>query len=273
MKIYNKINIIVSLILLFFSSCEREISVDLNKTNPRYVFEGNISNDIKDTSKIIITRTLNFDQSVQYPKVSGAFVAITDLNTNVIDTFKELKTGIYGKISFVGREGHTYKMSVKIDTDIFNATSTMPYSQRLDSLKQLNLAGTGIPEGPPPGTPAFGTIITLLPVYKKSNNTDKYYQYIIAKNDSLMHRIITGMDLVAKPIPMIFPLYLQAKKNDTIYFDMRFMEKTAYEYLLQVSANVGQFSATPSNPLSNISNGALGFFKAHTSQKKIIVIK
>ncbi len=259
--------------LLLISSCEREITIDLNKSNPRYVIEGNISNDKNDTSKIIISRTLNFDQTIQYPKVSGAFVTITDTVTNVIDTLKELKSGIYGKISFFGKEGHTYKMYVKIGSDTFIATSTMPYSQRLDSLKQLNLAGTVFPGGPPAGTPAAGKIVQLLPVYKKSINTDKYYQYVIAKNDSLLNRIIAGMDIVSNPIPIDFPLYLQAKKNDTIYFDMRFMEKSAFEYLMEINANVGQFSATPSNPLSNISNGALGFFKAHTSQKKKIIIK
>lgn len=273
MKILNITYPIVLLILLFLSSCEREIAIDLNKSNPRYVIEGNFSNDINDTTKIIISSTLNFDQTIPYPKVSGAFVTITDTLTNKIDTLNELQPGVYGKIPLTGAEGHTYKMYVKIGTDTFVASSTMPYSQRLDSLIQLNLAGTVFPGGPPAGTPAAGKIIQLLPVYQKSVSADKYYQYVIARNDTLLNRIVTGMDVVSNPIPFTFPLFLQANKNDTISLDMRFMDKTAYKYLMEISANVGQFSATPSNPFSNISNGALGFFKAHTSQKKVIVIK
>jgi hypothetical protein len=258
--------------LLLLSSCEKEIQIDLNKTNPRFVIEGNINNIIGN-STIRVTKTLNFDQNNEYPAVSGALVTITDTLLNKIDTLSERNEGVYTKALFVGKEGHTYKMTVKVEDEVFTAISTMPYGLHLDSLAQLNLAGSVFPGGPPAGTPAAGTTIQIMPQYVKSKTTDKYYQYVIIKNDTLLNRITARADLLSDIVSISFPLFLQAKKNDVFEFDMQFLDKPAYDYLLDLSRNVGQFSASPANPTTNISNGAYGYFKAHTSQKKRIVIK
>jgi hypothetical protein len=92
--------------------------------------------------------------------VSGALVTITDTILNKIDTLSERNEGVYTKALFVGKEGHTYKMTVKVEDEVFTAISTMPYGLHLDSLAQLNLAGSVFPGGPPAGTPAAGTTIS-----------------------------------------------------------------------------------------------------------------
>jgi hypothetical protein len=49
---------------------------------------------------------------------------------------------------------------------------------------------------------------------------------------------------------------------------------TYYSALLEISGDGGAGGGvTPSNPPSNINNGALGYFSAHTVQKKSIVIQ
>jgi hypothetical protein len=265
-------NLGLFIVLLIMSSCEKEIYIDLNKTNPRYVIEGNINNVIGN-STIKITRTLNFDQTIKYPPVNGALVTITDTLLTKIDTLIEKNDGVYTKALFIGIEGHTYIMTVKIEDKVFTAVSTMPYSLRLDSLAQLNLAGSVFAGGPPAGTPAAGTTIQIMPLYLKSKSSDKYYEYVIVKNDTLLDRITARADLLSNLVSISFPLFVQAKKNDVFQFDMQFLDKPAYEYLMDLSRNIGQFSASPANPTTNISNGAFGYFKAHTSQKKIIVIK
>ena len=162
---------------------------------------------------------------------------------------------------------------MKIGTEVFSSTSTIPKNIKLDSLIQQNLAGTAGTIGPPAGTPGAGTIILIMPIYQYKENADKFYQFVINKNDTLLKNIITRSILPSIGLTNSYPLFIKAKKNDVLKFDMQFIDKKEYDYLTELSRNIGQFSATPSNPTSNINNGALGFFKAHTSQKKIIIVK
>jgi hypothetical protein len=88
-----------------------------------------------------------------------------------------------------------------------------------------------------------------------------------------MKGINARSDLGSTGFSFPFPISVRAKKNDTIRVDMQFIDKTVFDYLYGLNRNIGQFSATPSNPTSNINNGALGYFKAHTSQKKMLIVK
>jgi len=261
-------NVLIISLLILLSSCEKEISINLNKSNPKFVIEGNISN-LPGESMVKITKTLNFDETIAFPTVSNAFVTITDTLMNKIDTLTESKSGIYNNSNLLGVKGHTYKLQVRIGTENYTSFSTIPYPLVIDSLVQM--PDRGGPK-PPAGTPGAGSI-RFQPSYKNLTKTDKYIQYIITRNDSLQNNLTIRSDMAASLISFPFPFSVQAKKNDNLTIDIQFVDKTVYEFLNELNGNIGQFSATPSNPTSNISNGALGFFKAHTSQKIKILVK
>ena len=63
--------------------------------------------------------------------------------------------------------------------------------------------------------------------------------------------------------------------GDTVTYELISLDKGAYEYFnsLQELVNVNPGSAAPSNPVSNFSNGALGYFSAWSSDSKTIVIE
>lgn len=253
-------------------SCEKEIDVNLNKSHPRYVIEANLST-IVNQSEVRITQTVNFNEPNEYPAVQNAFVTITNTKTQVTDTLKEMHPGRYSKQNLQGLAGNSYRLEVKINNEFFVSNATIPYPFKLDSIKQMNLAGQTDPAGPPAGTPAAGTVIRLLPIYKNLSGEDKYFQFIISKNDTIINSIIPRSDLVSSPINLPFPIFVKAKKNDTLLIDMQFIDPNIYKYLSDLMTNLGQFSATPSNPTSNISNGALGYFKAHTTQRKMLIVQ
>lgn len=256
--------------MLILISCEKEIAIDLNKNNPKYVIEANLSTELGE-SKVKITQTLNFDETIANPTVSGAFVTITDNTQIKTDTLKEMTAGIYSNFDAVGKEGHNYTLKVKIGTETFTALSTTPESISFDSLLQLNLASEGGPGRP--GSDGSGSMIRILPVYKNTTHADKYFQFVVVKNDTLLNGIVARSDLGSGGYSIPIPLFIRANKNDILKFDIQFIDKTVFDYLFGLSQNINQFSATPSNPTSNISNGALGFFKAHSSQKKTLIIK
>ncbi|MEI8086510.1 MAG: DUF4249 family protein [Paludibacter sp.] len=265
---FKRSNILIICLLLLLSSCEKEISINLNKSNPRIVIEGSISN-IAGESNVKITRTLNFDETIAFPTVGGALVTITDTLLNKTDTLTELKSGIYNDSTLFGKEGHIYKLQVKIANEIYTSLSTMPNSFLFDSI--VKMPDLGGPK-PPAGTPGADNI-PFKPSYKNKTKADKYFQYVITRNDSLQNKITVRSDMAASGFSFPIPFSIQARKNDVLNIDIQFIDKTVYEFLNELNANIGQFSATPSNPASNISNGALGFFKAHTSQKFKLIVK
>jgi len=64
--------------------------------------------------------------------------------------------------------------------------------------------------------------------------------------------------------------------GDAIHVEMQCIDQNVYTFysaLLQLSGGGPGGGITPANPPSNISNGALGYFSAHTVRKKSVVIQ
>ena len=272
--------ILIPFALLFLISCEKVIDIDLNQSNPRFVIEGNLSN-VTGESKVKISKTLNFDETTAFPAISGALVTITDNLLNQIDTLTETSAGIYFKAGLAGIEGHTYTMMVNIGNQIFTAVSTMPFSVNLDSLVQENLAGSGTGGGPGgsggPGNPGgdhdYETIIQITPHYTDPVNSENFYQFEVTRNDTLVDDVFIRNDVGFNGSSSHLPLRVKADKGDVVTIDLQSIDKTVYNYFFGLNENINQSSATPANPASNINNGALGYFKAHTSIRKTIGIE
>ncbi|HKZ66576.1 MAG TPA: hypothetical protein VJ111_09490, partial [Chitinophagaceae bacterium] len=64
------------------------------------------------------------------------------------------------------------------------------------------------------------------------------------------------------------------KSGDTVKLDMLCIDPAVYKYWYSVnqSATGNSQSASPANPVSNISGGALGYFSAHTIQTKTLLV-
>ncbi|MFZ4398423.1 MAG: DUF4249 family protein [Bacteroidales bacterium] len=260
---------ILSVVLLI--SCEKEIDIDLNKSNPKFVIEGNISN-LPGECKVKISKTINFNEVVPNPTVSGALVIITDNNTNQADTLIEIKPGFYAKFSLIGKEGHNYTLIVKVNNETFSASSSMPYMVKLDTVEQIdiNQGGHG---GPMSGGIGGNSIIRIIPTYTDPANVENYFQFVLSKNDTVLNDIFIQSDFGFNGIQSNRPLRVKADKKDIIKIDMQCIDKPVYNYFFGLNENINQSSATPANPVSNINNNALGYFKAHTSSSKILTIK
>jgi hypothetical protein len=255
--------------ILFVGSCEREIELNLDASSPKYVIDGNLSTETGE-SYVKITKNLNIDDTIQYPTISGAFVTITDNGLDKTDTLNESNPGYYVKYGLYGTEGHSYTLNVKIESEIFTALSTIPFSFKLDSLIQINPAEDYSMNFP--GSEPL-TTIQILPVYTNSTHTDKYYQFVVIKNRTTLNSVVARYELGSKKYSIPVPFFIEAKRNDLLRIDMQFVDKTVYNYLFGLGQNLSQFSTSPSNPSSNISNEALGVFNAHTTQKRFIIIK
>jgi hypothetical protein len=65
------------------------------------------------------------------------------------------------------------------------------------------------------------------------------------------------------------------QSGDTLEVKMYCVDKNIYNYFFslgQITGNNSFNSASPANPNSNLSNGALGYFSAHTvARQKLLV--
>ncbi len=276
MKILIRKYIVIVAGTLSIVACEKVIDINLNKSNPRYVIEGNVSN-ITGESLVKIIKTINFDEMAPYPAVSGALVIITDNNASHSDTLDETRPGIYTKTNLAGTEGHSYTLTVKIGNQTYTASSSMPVNVPFEGLIQDGSAQTG---GSGPGSGGshskgeFGvTFIQVIPQYTDPDQTDNYYLFVVTRNDTLLNDIFIRNDIGFNGSSNTLPLRVKASKNDVVKVDMQSIDKVVYDYFFGLNENINQSSATPANPTSNINNGALGYFKAHTSLKKTIKIE
>jgi len=257
---------LLGLALLAGPACKKVIQVDLNNATPRIVIEGEVTNH-SGPYQVRISKTVDFSASNTYPPVTGATVTITDSSTGHGATLTEGSPGTYTTNAFTGVPRHIYNLRVIAEGKEYNASSTMPLPIPLDSVtfsrntdfsnKQDINATVNFQDPPPLGN---------------------YYQFTEYLNGRLIPNIFVFEDRLSDGRYIQQPLFNDStylQKGDTLQLKMYCIDKNIFDYfntLIQVTGNNSFQSATPANPISNISNGALGYFSAHTStQEKLVV--
>ena len=244
-----------------FSSCTKVIDVDLKNAAPRLVIEGTVD-DAGNPAKVIISKSAVFSASNNYPKISGAVVKITD-NVGNIFLLAETSAGTYSNAALTGIVGRTYNLSVMLDGKLYTASSTMPRKATLDSLLvDDNAIGNasqkwvGVVYKDPVG---FGDNVQVV-------------QTINGKGDRLTHAAYDLYDDGGSSSFFITTGKVKLKAGDVVREELRFIDKNVLRYLLGIQ-NLADGFTIPENPNSNISGNVLGFFSAHTSETKSIVIQ
>jgi hypothetical protein len=262
-------NILLAFAIFTFASCEKEIEIDLNSTDPKIVIEGNISNNVG-PYYVYISKTVNFSETNNYPAVVNAQVIISD-NTGTTDTLIEISPGIYRTNKIVGTPGNTYTLKVSAEGKDYIAVSTMPQLVSLDSLR-FNVFNN----------PLGGNenVYTVVPVFTDPATFGNSYRFIQTVNGEEDKSYIVFNDNVnngsvnQRPI---FSAEAEISIGDTVSIEMRCIDNITYTYfytLSQISGGGAGGGTTPSNPSNNITgNYALGLFTAYTSQKKIEIVK
>lgn len=258
--------IIILIVTLAFSSCEKVINIDLKNAEPRLVIEGSID-DSGSPATVTISKSAMFSAGNSYPKVSGAVVTVTDNLGNEF-SLTENETGIYSNASLTGVIGRTYHLSIMLDGKTYTAASTIPRKAKLDSLLvENNPFGEGIAGGE---AEKWIGVVYRDPVGYGDNV--QVVQTINGKEDRLTHvqddfYSDGGLTLFFIPTGKI-----KIKSGDVVTVELRFVDKNVFRYLLGIQ-NLNEGITIPENPNSNISGNVLGFFSAYTSQKIESIIK
>jgi hypothetical protein len=259
--------------LLSLNACQEVIEIDLNQTNPQYVIVGNIADD-GNSCVVEITKTVNFSDGDNYPKISGAIVTLSD-NTGNKETLTETKSGVYETKIIKGTVGKTYTLSVTHQGKTFTASSKMADTTPIFDIKFIEDAFGGPPGAGQDTLPIFRAI----PLHPDKAGVPNFYRYIqtingvedksfLIRNDNL-----SDGKLNAQPL---FSFDAKIHRGDKYQVKLMNIDEATYTYfysLTQSSGNGPGGGTTPSNPPNNISGGALGYFSAHSISEITTIVK
>ncbi|MCU7616360.1 DUF4249 domain-containing protein [Chryseobacterium sp. PBS4-4] len=262
--------IIISLFL--FTGCEKEIDLDLDDQSGNIVIEANVTDQVG-PYYVKITKSVAFTADNVYPVIKDATVVLSD-NTGQTETLTYIGEGFYETKTFSAVPGRTYTLKVSAEGKVYTAQSKMPEPVLLEDLEQDSFLVAG------------EMSYTLLPVFTDPPALGNRYLFNYYVNNS--GKIFEAFsDNVNNGMANQRPLFLpnedddgdgeKTKVGDTVHVEMQCIDTNVYTYfssLLQIIDGGGPGGGiTPSNPPSNISNGALGYFSAHTVSKKTYVIQ
>lgn len=254
------------LFLMFFQlSCQKVVDLHLKNAAQQYIVEGNIT-DQPGPYRVTLSRTYAFTSSYLFNGVTGASVEVWD-NTGDSERLQEKEPGIYETWHLTGQEGKTYFLRIAVDNKVFTATSTMPHRVSFDSL---------IIQPEPNSDKIDLAAVPLFTDPKGQGNSYRFNQYI---NGVLDKTLYYQNDDFTDGQPSAWPLLRPdpdstLRPMDQVTVDMQCIDKPMYKYWFSADqSSTGNGGNIPSNPVTNLEGGALGYFSAHTSQVRVVVVK
>jgi hypothetical protein len=261
-----RVYFLLLLITILAAACKKVVNVDLKSAAPQIVIEGNVTDDAG-AYEIRITKTVDFSADNVFPPVTNATVFITDSTNELTEQLLEVDSGAYFTTDLIGVSGHTYSLQVNVDGQQYTASSTMPFRVPLDSItfaENVNFNNQ--------------LEINAIANFQDPPGIHNYYQFTEYVNSRQIPDIFVFDDRLSDGRYIQNPLFNDSsylQKGDTLVLVMECIDENTYNYfntLINVTGNNNFQSVTPANPTSNLSNGALGYFSAHTLQRAAISV-
>ena len=255
----NRITIIA---LLLFCSCQKTVTLPLNTAPSQIVIQGEVTNAAGPYT-VTINQSVGFYADNTFPAISGAVVKISD-NLGNTDSLTETSPGTYTTHTLQGIPGNTYTLSVFAQDTTYKAVSTMPMPVNLDSVTFEATTGFG------------KTRISAEVNFQDPAGIHNYYQFIqyintvqFTKDIFIFDDRLSNGKYITNDLRMD-SAYISV--GDVVTVKMYCIDENVYNYFNDIdqSSGNGAFNTTasPANPATNISNGAYGYFSAHTTQSK-----
>ena len=249
-----------------FCSCMQVIQVDLNSASPKLIIDAGIS-DQHGPYTVVLSQTVAFDLNNTFPPVTGAIVVIGD-NAGNADTLTENQPGTYQTSGIQGIPGRTYTLTVKSNNMVYTAISTMPFPVQIDTVFSKNRFGTksrelSISFIDPKGIDNYYRILEKITYYLPAPNRIILPMLGTVSSDRLMDgKKITVSPGFNQP---------ELVTGDSVLVSLECIDKNVYTYF-RTASQTGNQSTTVSNPVGNITNGALGYFSAYTVRYSKILV-
>ncbi len=262
----------VVLLSLIFGSCEKKVILDLNTAEPKIVIEGNVSSE-PGPYTVTITTSGDYYTAEGIEPVTEAIVMISDDLGNT-DTLSEINQGVYKTDELAGESLRTYSILVISDGVEYSGSDYLPEQVFIDSLEYEKVENSG----PGPGNDDVSRY-NIYCYFNDAVETEDYYRFNIFVNGIAVGGNRNYYSLTSD---RRFNGYhvkhtlrrIEAEPGDTITIGLNAIGYNTYEYFrtLNDALNSGGMGSTPYNPVSNLSNEALGYFGTYTNDTQSIIL-
>ena len=266
----NRLIYIPVFILAFFviSSCEKVIEFDLLESEEAFVIEAIITNS-KQPFTVLVSKTSPYFGAKSNHPVSGAIVSVR-AEKGKTKYFEEIEPGVYQLRGTIASAGYWYIIDVEYDGVNYTAKSFMNEVVPILDLSFSYFDGFGF----------FDSGYKVNTYIRDPAGTENYYRLKYYVNSRIADdkgeialytdQLFNGKDIGLGQRSQVF------QETDTLTIELQSIDKAVYNYfsmLESISGGSLQQTASPANPVSNFSNGALGYFSAYTFDRKTVVIK
>jgi len=280
---------------LILTSCEKGVTFDLDESSPKLVVEATI--ETNQPPIVILTKSQNFFDQITPDILVGSFVRNAEVyvsNGTLTHKLKEDSIHIANSsylyfystdpsnpsTAFIGQTNTQYSLRIVSGGNEFTATTQIPaLTRRLDSLfwKQA------------PGSNDSNKVALMVRATDQAGYGDyvRYYTkrnsepFFPALNSVYDDQIIDGTSYEVEAergvnrnqdLPDDYALF---DKGDTVTLKLSQIDKATFDFWRTMEFSYGSIGnpfATPTKVLSNISNGALGYFGGYAPQFRTIII-
>lgn len=265
--------LIAYFVFLMLVSCEEVIEVDLGSAEPTIVIEGMVTTDME-AFRVKISQSVDYAKTNSFPPVSEATVRVWD-EEGYSEILEEKAEGIYETADQQGEMGKTYFIEVSHNGAVYSASSTIPQTRiPLNSISYEFVEESLFSDEGYYVTAYFQDPADEVNFYRLKIfvNGEPYFFEVdnkLVKDDNFW--LINDKFFNGKLMDFEFPHTL--KTGDSIDIELHQVDKATYDYYRTLVELMGVGGVAPSNPLSNWSNGALGYFGAISKVYGSIVIQ
>ena len=269
--INKRLGTIISILMFLFSvtSCTEVISFDFNEVESQLVIEAYVPES--QNAEVMITKTMSFNTNNQPNHVTGALVILEDGN-GMQEMLQEVAPGHYHSSKIKGVPGMSYKLTVETDNEYREIQSVDVMPSTPVSMSRLRVRESNMPDVDGLPLPAWEVIVE----YEDPEDEKNYYRFVeyingkpfasYVENDKFNNGMKNKSFLTSTTRSLV--------PGDTLTVEMQVISKAVYDYFYGFSLlNTLPQGSNVVNPVTNISGVKLGYFSAHTVNRRSVVIK
>ncbi len=278
---------LVALSTMLIIACDSPFELDAEQAPTQLVIEGLVTNEMS-RHFILVTQTKNYGIPGAAPVVKDAQVEVSDNQGNTYnfihnDTDDIAADGYYfSENEFAGQVGNAYTMTVSHGGKSYTGSDVLLRVTSVDSLtvKVDEDLRDRDPNDEIPGLD-FDEFLEVFFFAQEPQETKDFYLFKYYKNGIILKDFESDMyfaedTFVGEDIHDIATAGYFAE-NDTATVEFYSLTRQGYVYytdLFNVLNNDGgMFGAVPSNPRTNLTGGALGYFQTSAVDRISMIVK
>lgn len=248
------------LTLVFITSCEKEIDLNLDESPQKYVVEGIVHDSLGD-NYVIISKTRPFDNNGAIETVSNANVQIKDNEGNTFNLY-ETTPGYYTDSTLTGIANRTYFLTINVDGKVVSASSHMNDRVSIDSLTYEFESGMGGHEAG----------YRMQCYFTDPINIENFYRLKVFVENEQETGFINFSDEFFDGNSTFYPVRGSSfMVGEQVTIQLLSVDETNYRYFTAISSS--QDGDVPGNPSSNLNHDDfVGYFGAYAKSVKTTII-